>query len=52
MDTHLQTPLPAAEVFVSYASQDRARVLEVVRSLEEVGVRAWVDRQKILGGRN
>jgi TIR domain/Domain of unknown function (DUF4384) len=52
MDTHLQNPFPGVEVFISFASQDLPRVLEVVRSLAEVGVRAWVDRQKILGGQN
>src|SRR5262245_41980173 len=52
MDTHLQNSSLAGEVFISFASQDLTRVLEVVRSLEHVGVRAWVDRQKILGGQN
>src|SRR5215210_7902311 len=37
------------EVFISYASQDRPRVLEIVRVLEQAGVSVWLDRDRILG---
>lgn len=41
-----------AEVFVSYASRDRPRVIEIVRRLETAGVRAWIDAADIEGGTN
>jgi hypothetical protein len=42
----------AAEVFVSYASQNRERVLPIARHLESAGVRIWRDQNEILGGEN
>ncbi len=41
-----------AEVFVSYSSRDRKRVLDVIKSLESAGVRVWADLRKIDGGMN
>jgi hypothetical protein len=38
------------EVFVSYSSEDRPRVLPLVDSLIARGVRVWIDRYKIPGG--
>jgi hypothetical protein len=46
--THQEGP-PAAEVFVSYASQDRERVVAVVEELAAAGVSLWVDRERIDG---
>jgi predicted ATPase/Flp pilus assembly protein TadD len=43
---------PTAEVFVSYASRDRARVLEIVERLEAEGISVWLDRDRIEGGAN
>jgi hypothetical protein len=40
------------QVFVSYASKDRARVLELVQALEKFGVTVWRDQDQILGGEN
>ena len=40
------------EVFISYASQNRTRVQEIVRDLESSGIGVWRDQQKILGGGN
>ncbi len=37
-------------VFISYLSEDRAVVLELIRELEARGVKAWVDRKKITPG--
>lgn len=39
-------------VFVSYASADRERVFAIVRRLEALGVRVWIDRERIEGGSN
>jgi len=38
------------ELFISYSSQDRERVMAIVAELETAGVRFWVDRAKIEGG--
>ncbi|MHB8492243.1 MAG: TIR domain-containing protein, partial [Solirubrobacteraceae bacterium] len=37
-------------VFLSYASSQRTRALEIARTLEEHGVSVWLDRQAIPGG--
>ena len=42
----------SAEVFISYASQNKDRVQEIALHLEAAGVRVWRDQQKILGGGN
>jgi hypothetical protein len=42
----------AAEVFISYASQDRERVLPIADRLEQAGVSLWLDRDQIPGGTN
>jgi len=47
---HEATKPPAAEVFISYSSRDRERVIEIVSQLESAGVSVWVDRDKIEGG--
>jgi hypothetical protein len=39
-----------AEVFISYASRDRAPVLRVADRLATAGVSLWLDREKIPGG--
>jgi TIR domain/Domain of unknown function (DUF4384) len=47
------TPVPdpgCAEVFVSYSSRDRERVLAIADELQQTGVRVWLDRNKIPGG--
>jgi TIR domain-containing protein/uncharacterized protein DUF4384 len=44
--------LPGAEVFVSYSSRDRGRVLRVAECLQAAGVSVWVDQNKIPGGAN
>jgi hypothetical protein len=38
------------DVFISYASADRERVLPIVADLEAAGLNVWFDRQKIEGG--
>jgi hypothetical protein len=38
------------EVFVSYASGDRGRVLPILDRLQTAGVRCWLDRREIEGG--
>ena len=40
------------EVFVSYASLDCERVLQIVSQLEAAGVRVWLDADKIEGATN
>lgn len=43
-------PEPAgAEVFISYASQDRPRALALVDRLASAGVAVWLDRDKLEG---
>ena len=40
------------QVFISYASKDRAKVVELAKALEDVGVTIWRDQDQILGGEN
>ena len=39
-----------AEVFISYASEDRDRVLDIVKRLQTRSIDVWIDRYKIPGG--
>lgn len=39
-------------VFISHASGDRARVLEVVTALRDAGIPCWLDEHDITGGAN
>lgn len=39
----------ASEVFISYASQDRARILDLVERLRASGVSVWIDQMGIEG---
>jgi len=39
----------SAEVFVSYASEDRERILDLVESLSGAGVSVWIDQMGIEG---
>ena len=39
----------SAEVFISYASQDRARILDLVERLRAAGVSVWIDQMGIEG---
>lgn len=41
-----------SQVFVSYSSRDRERVLGIVRRIEQAGVSVWIDRDGIPGGAN
>lgn len=51
-DDHV-APMPdSSEVFVSYASADRSRVVEIVRVLEAAGISLWQDQREIAGGEN
>lgn len=47
-----RTNQPPAEVFISYSSRDRERVIEIADRLEKLGVSCWLDRNKILGASN
>jgi len=38
-----------AEVFISYASEDRARILDLVDRLRKAGVSVWIDQMGIEG---
>jgi hypothetical protein len=38
------------QVFISYASKDRAKVIEIANALEAAGVTIWRDQDQILGG--
>jgi len=40
------------DLFVSYASRDRDRVLPIIERLEAAGVNVWIDREGISGGAN
>ena len=39
----------SAEVFISYASQDRERILDLVNRLDKAGVSVWIDQMSIEG---
>jgi TolB-like protein/tetratricopeptide (TPR) repeat protein len=39
----------SAEVFISYASQDRERILDLVNRLDTAGVSVWIDQMSIEG---
>ena len=39
----------SAEVFISYASQDRERILDLVDRLDAAGVSVWIDQMSIEG---
>lgn len=41
-----------ADVFISYSSHDRQKVLEIETCLKEAGITAWFDRNFIDGGDN
>jgi predicted ATPase len=43
-------PTDRPYVFVSYASRDRPRVLEMVNDLRASGIQAWIDLDDITGG--
>ncbi|GEM_PF-6106179 len=38
------------DVFISYSSEDRERVLPIVERLEAAGLRVWLDRIRLKGG--
>ena len=38
-----------AEVFISYASENRGRILELVERLRGAGVSVWIDQMGIEG---
>ena len=38
---------PNAEVFISYSSQDRKRVMEIAEQIQSSGVSLWLDRNEI-----
>jgi hypothetical protein len=40
------------QIFVSYASLDRARVNDIIRPIADAGGRFWWDQKNILGGEN
>lgn len=42
--------MPEYDVFISYASQDRERVLEIATFLERAGVKLWQDTSAIKAG--
>ena len=39
----------SAEVFISYASQDRERIIDLVKRLDDAGVSVWIDQMSIEG---
>ncbi len=39
----------SAEVFISYASKDRKRILDLVQRLDSAGVPVWIDQMSIEG---
>ena len=39
----------SSEVFISYASKDRERILHLVERLEAAGVSVWIDQMSIEG---
>lgn len=44
------TEMPRGAVFISYAREDEAAVIELVRSLREGGCVVWYDRERLLAG--
>lgn len=44
------TTLPGGAIFLSYASEDRAAVLEIKRRLEAVGLEVWYDQRRLEAG--
>jgi hypothetical protein len=40
------------QLFISYASRDRDKVVELARALDSCGVSIWRDQDQILGGEN
>lgn len=46
------TDSPRRHVFISYASEDRERVLPIVAALEHAGIKMWLDQTGIAGGAN
>jgi hypothetical protein len=47
-----QTDLGSGYLFISYCSKDKDRVTRIVESLEEAGLRLWIDLDGIPGGAN
>jgi predicted ATPase len=47
-----QTDIDQPYVFISYASADRERVLEIVAALRDAGIACWLDQHNIAGGTN
>lgn len=45
-----ETAQAALYVFLSYASADRERALEIADLLEAEGISVWIDRKSIAGG--
>ena len=39
----------SAEVFISYASEDRSRILDLVERLRKADVSVWIDQMGIEG---
>ena len=44
------TEMPRGAVFISYAREDEAAVIEMVRGLRESGCVVWYDRERLLAG--
>jgi hypothetical protein len=45
-------PPGVGDVFISYSSRDRDRVIHIANQLERLGVSCWLDREKIAGASN
>ena len=45
----MSTSNMSAEVFISYASSDRDRILDLVDRLDAAGVSVWIDQMSIEG---
>lgn len=45
-------PADAPKVFLSYASEDAVRAMEICKKLEQRGINIWIDRQDLRGGDN
>jgi predicted ATPase len=41
---------PMSQLFVSYASVDRSRALEIVEAIGSLGIEVWIDQAGIAGG--